>query len=143
MNLYAMHSSPESLFGYDVAREQVPAVAWDTHKDDPDKLRKLKHLWVQSPRYSYRYALNVGNKFTEGEPAIATDAQYSFLYAHGVLLPLDVRGFPLGEPEIATDPWFSYLYAVHVLKDRFPEGEPTIRGSRHQEAYEEHFGIKL
>lgn len=61
-------------------------------------------------------------RFPEGEPVIAINPYYSYLYAKFV-----IRGrFELGEPTIAKDAYFSYQYAQSVLKDRFLLGEKTI-----------------
>ena len=34
--------------------------------------------------------------------------------------------WPEGEPYIATDPYWAYSYANYVLNRRWPEGEPAI-----------------
>jgi hypothetical protein len=169
VNLYKLHTNPESLLGYEEAMKD-PDIAWGTHENNHDKLRELENLWTKSAEYSYYYARDVlKNRFPKGEDIIATDAHWSYEYAEYVLKPLGVRGFPQGEDAIATDALSSYLYAKDVLKDRFPQGEDAIatnannsywyardvledrfpkgeaviRGSNWQASYEHIFGIKL
>lgn len=165
LNLYSLHSDPKSLFGYKEATERVPAVAWEVHENDLDKLREFEHIWAKSAKYSYYYAAHIiKRRFPKGESAIATDQGFSFAYAKDVLngrfrqgepeiarhpesywYALVILGdrFPEGEPAIATDAEYSYEYAKNVLEKRFPLGEPTIRGSEWQESYEQIFGVNL
>jgi lambda repressor-like predicted transcriptional regulator len=170
MNLYKLHTNPESLYGYKKATERVPDIAWETHKRNHDKLRELEDTWTKSAQYSYWYARDIlKNRFPKGEDTIATNDVASFLYAVFVLRPLGIIGFPKGEDAIATNAEYSYLYAKSVLEgkfpkgedaiatnaeysyryarvileDRFPKGEDAIRGSEYQESYEELFGVKL
>jgi lambda repressor-like predicted transcriptional regulator len=143
MNLYKLHTNPESLLGYQEAMKD-PEMAWETHENNHDKLRELEDLWAKSAEYSYRYAAFVlENRFPKGEDAIATDAWYSYLYAKYVLKPLGIIGFPKGEDAIATDAWYSYLYAKDVLEDRFPQGEPVIAQNIVKINYQQEFGILL
>ena len=55
------------------------------------------------------------DKFPLGEPAIAKDSYYSYLYAFDIL----EGPFKLGEPEIAKDEFFSKRYTQEVLKKDF------------------------
>ena len=127
MNLYKLHSNPESLHGYDVAREKVPELAWETHKRNHGKLRELEDTWTKSAQYSYWYARFVlENRFPKGEDAIATDDLWSYRYAKNILKPLGIIGFPQGEDAIATSGRRSCEYAENVLEDRFPKGEDAI-----------------
>ena len=64
-------------------------------------------------------------RFPEGEPAIATSAEYSYLYAINLLQDR----FPAGEAAIATDAECASRYAEHVIKGRFLEAEPAIATS--------------
>jgi lambda repressor-like predicted transcriptional regulator len=82
--------------------------------------------------WSYLYANGVlKNRFPKGEDAIATDPEYSYEYAEYVLKPLGIIGFPKGEDAIATSAKYSYLYAMYVLKNRFPKGEDIIATNAH------------
>jgi hypothetical protein len=143
MNLYKLHSNPESLLGYEEAMKD-PEMAWGTHENNHDKLRELEDTWTKSAQYSYWYALYIlKDRFPQGEDVIATDARYSCWYAEHVLKPLGIRGFPKGEDAIVTSAQYSYWYARDVLENRFPKGEDVIRGSEWQASYEHIFGIKL
>ena len=52
--------------------------------------------------------------------------------------------FEIGEPAIATDQEFSYGYARFVLKGRFELGEKIIKSSTYYKSvYEDYFNIKL
>jgi len=144
MNLYKLHTNPESLYGYEKAMEKVPELAWRTHENNRDKLREMEDTWAKSAEYSFLYGLNflkpLGIKgFPKGEDIISTDARYSCWYAEHVLK----KKFPKGEDAIATDAEYSFRYARDVLENRFPKGEDVIRGSKYQRNYEELFGVEL
>ena len=115
INLYQIHSNPETLYGYKEAMTQVPSVAWENTNHNQKK--KLESLWATDAKWSYQYAHVVLNgRFPLGEAAIAKDAERSYQYARDVL----VGRFPLGEAAIAKNTEYSYKYAREVLKDPDP-----------------------
>jgi hypothetical protein len=73
-----------------------------------------------------RYVLH--DRFPAGEAAIAQDSKWAYRYAYDVL-----QGpFPAGEAAIATDAYYAYSYAYNLLDGPFPAGEPAIaRDSSH------------
>lgn len=125
-NLYDLHKSPQSLHRYDDADMHVPVVFWDKYENDPAELKKRERAIATSAEYSYMYAADVLNgRFPPGEPVIATSARYSYWYATDVINDR----FPLGEPAIATNAVYSYQYVRDVIKHRWPPGEPAIAKS--------------
>lgn len=123
MNLYNLHTNPESLPGYDIASESIPALAWGIFEFEPEEMKKREHLWVQDPKYAYLYARHIiKNRFPEGEAAIAKKPHYAYSYAAHVTH----KRFPEGEPAIARNAYYSYHYAANILNDRFPAGEEAI-----------------
>lgn len=82
----------------------------------------LINVITTSPKASYNFALLLNKPFPEGEPAIATSGEYSFLYALNVLK----KPFKKGELAIAESPYTSLHYAKLVLEGSFPEAEHVI-----------------
>lgn len=86
------------------------------------ELELLKTTIFKNAYLAVRYACIINERIPEAEPAIATNAYYSYSYAKNVL-----QGpFLLGEKAIAKDGYCSYSYAKHVLNNRFELGEPAI-----------------
>jgi len=145
MNLYDLHSKPETLKGYE-QRFQIPHLAYEEAQKIWDKtgkrIPKLEQAIAKDPKLAYQYANEViMQKFPLGEPVFAKDPELAFNYAQ-----LSNERFRLGEPTIATDPKWAYLYAFWVVKKRWPEGEPILkigRNWRYRIAYEDHFKVKL
>ena len=137
MFLHKLHNKPEELDHYDDL-DLVPSIAWEKYKNSPDELRKREKLWVRAAETVYYYAKKVLNgPFPLGEPAIAKDAQWSYMYTYDVLKR---KPFKLGEPEIAKDAHWSYMYAVYVLNGQFKLGEPAIAKDPHySEIYQRFF----
>ena len=97
MNLYNLHSNPESLDHFEKVTETNPAIFWGIYKKNKEELKKR-------------------------EKYIAKDTDYAFQYAKGVL-----KGpFPAGEEAIAKDAVSAYSYAKDVLKGPFPAAEAAI-----------------
>lgn len=169
-NLYRYHNSPEDLVGFDEIIQQHPVVAYEIAVDRGYASEGLEEAIATDAELSYYYAVDLlgGERFPLGEPAIATDQHWSFLYtqligdkfelgepaiaknplysyryAREALLPRGIKGFPLGEEMIATNAEYSFRYASEVLEKRFRLGEPAIRGSEYQSKYEQLFGVKL
>ena len=97
MNLYNIHSDPQSLLYFEEAPEIVPDLFWYKYKNNPEELKKR-------------------------EREISKYAEYSYLYAREVLK----KPFALGEEAISKDALYAKLYAKNILKGPFPAGEETI-----------------
>lgn len=94
------------------------------------------------PRKAYYYAYHgVKGKFPEGENAIASNAEYSLMYAMSILHDR----FPKGEKEIMKVPRYSVPYAIDILKRRWPEAEPYLERGQHwyRDTYNKHFNADL
>ena len=98
LNLYKLHSNPEEVSGLKALAVKPPEIVWDAYEDDPDEIKKHKHIWANDPYSAYRYI---------------TD--------YNEMLP-----FPEGEDTIAKSPYHAYWYAYNVLHGRFPKGELVI-----------------
>lgn len=91
----------------------------------------LQRRWPQAeaiiasnPSAAVLYARSlVKGAWPEAEPAIARDPQMAYNYASYVL---DGQRFPLGEPAIAQSPSMALDYSQRILKQPWPEAEPTI-----------------
>ena len=71
---------------------------------------------------AYEKCFRENKRILELEELIATDPEYSYLYASEVIkIP-----FQLGEEVIASNIYYSYWYSSHVLKGRFSLGEKII-----------------
>ena len=116
MNLYNLHSNPESLDFYEKVTETNPDFFWEKYKKNKEELKKREKYIAKSTQYSYYYALDVlKGPFPTGEEAIAKNAGYAYDYAKDAL-----KGpFPAGEAAIAKDEYFASLYAKNVLKKDF------------------------
>ena len=90
----------------------TPLEAYNMAKDNPELRPQLERVIATSARYSYGYARYYlkGKPFPLGEPAIATDAGWSYEYAFNVI----ERRFPLGEPAIATNRQIAVAYNHYV-----------------------------
>ena len=98
MNLYNIHSEPESLLHAEEAPEIVPVLFWEKYKDNKEELRKRERAIAVDTLYAYYYA-----------------AYYACIYARDVL-----HGpFPAGEAVIAKDVYFAHQYAKYALKKDF------------------------
>ena len=126
MNLYKLHSNPESLDHFEKVTDNNPAIFWDKYKNKPEELKKREKHIAKSAKYAYSYAEDIlKGPFPAGEEAIAKDKTYAFLYARDYL-----KGpFPAGEVAIAKDARFANFYAADVLKGPFPAGEAAIAKS--------------
>ena len=89
MNLYQLHSDPESLHKHDEAHNNVPKLFWEKYKNNSAELKKREDSIskdVEYSFYSYWYARDVlDGPFPKGEEAISKDPQYSYLYAKNIL----------------------------------------------------------
>jgi hypothetical protein len=75
------------------------------------------------PSLAYYYAKNViGDRWSEGESAIAKDAELAYYYARSIIKDR----WPEVEPVIMKDPYLAYYYAKDVIGGRWPEAEPEI-----------------
>ena len=114
MNLYNLHSEPESLLLFKEADEYILDVFFQKYKDSPEKLKKREKAISVDPRYAFCYAVLTG-PFPAGEEAISKDAEYAYNYAEYVLR----APFPAGEAAIAKEDWTSSEYAYNILKKDF------------------------
>ena len=116
MNLYNLHSNPESLDFYEKVTETNPDVFWEKYKNKPEELKKREKYIAKSPKYAYYYAKEVlKGPFPAGEAAISKNALCASAYAKGVL-----NGpFPAGEAAIAKDALYVNAYARDILKKDF------------------------
>ena len=116
MNIYNLHSKPESLDHFEKVTETNPAIFWDKYKNKPEELKKREKYIVTSAKYAYQYARDVlKGPFPAAEAIIAKDAYYAYQYARDVL-----NGpFPAGEEAIAKSGHMANPYVVDVLKKDF------------------------
>ena len=120
MNLFNYHEKPHELDHHD-DQDLIPIIVWEKYKHNNAELKKREKMWARDPKTAYYYGAKC-DSFKLGEPAIAKEPNYSYLYAYYV-----IKGrFELGEPAIAKDAQLSYWYAANVLKGPFPLGEPVI-----------------
>ena len=116
MNLYNLHSDPQSLLYFEEVPEIVPDLFWDKYKNNPEELKKREREISKYAEYSYYYARGVlEGPFPLGEAAIAKRGVYAYYYARFVLKD----PFPAGEAAIATNPGCALAYATTVLKADF------------------------
>ena len=116
MNLYNLHSDPESLNFYEKVSNNNPDFFWEKYKDNKEELKKREKHIAKSLKYAYRYAKDILKApFPAGEEAIAKDARFAYSYAKDILK----EPFKLGEEAIAKDARFASEYAKNVLKKDF------------------------
>ena len=108
MNIYNLHSEPESLDHFETVSDNNPEVFWKKYKNKPEELKKREKYIAKYPKHAYYYAEDIlKGPFKLGEEAIAKDAHSSFLYARNIL-----KGpFLAGEAAIAKKIYFAYEYA--------------------------------
>ena len=116
MNLYNLHSKPESLDHFEKVSENNPEVFWDKYKNKPEELKKREKYIAKDAYSSFLYARDIlQGPFPAGEEVIAKDARFAYYYTKEVL-----KGpFPAGEEAIAKDAKFASEYAKNVLKKDF------------------------
>jgi len=128
MNLYDLHTKPETLKGYE-QRFQVPELAYREAARIFNKTKKrvpeLEHTFAKVSRFADEYAYLIRERFLEGEPAIAKDPERAAGYAISILK----KRWPEAEAAITTNPQGAYQYATHILKRPWPEGEVAIAKS--------------
>ena len=84
MNLYNLHSKPESLDHFEKSAEINPDFFWKKYRDDKEELKKREKFIAKSAIYANLYAKNILNgPFPAGEEAIAKD--YAYVYTKSVL----------------------------------------------------------
>ena len=57
------------------------------------------------------------------ESKVMTDPEWAYWYARDVMK----QRWPEAEPTIRTDPYWAYRYALDVMETRWPEAGPMIR----------------
>jgi hypothetical protein len=90
-----------------------------------DLTEEQKDIIFSSPSWGYRFCRSI---FKERSPKLEEtllhfeSIKYAYLYSRFV-----IEGrFIEAESLIGKDPKKALKYAIHVKKDRFPEGEPSI-----------------
>ena len=116
MNLYDLHSDPESLDHFEKISDNNPDFFWEKYKNKPEELKKREKHIAKSPIHTYQYARDVlKGPFPLGEEAISKGTQFAYSYARDIL-----QGpFPAGEEAIAKNSNFAFQYAGAVLKKDF------------------------
>ena len=113
MNLYKLHSNPESLANFEKLLE-MPELLWEIFKHDKNKLREYEDVWAKDAVTSYEYANRVvDGRFEKGEDAIATEPQYAYFYARDFPEARKVKKI---EDAIFSDPHTAFMYRENVLK---------------------------
>ena len=108
MNLYALHTNPEQLEGYE-NRLRVPELAYEYGRRHGFK-DELVSVVAKDTKYAYQYAFDViRGRFPEGEAAIAKDPDWAYKYARGVI----GGRWPEGEAAIAKDPYWAVKYEIN------------------------------
>ena len=121
MNIYNLHSNPETLAGFD-QRAEVPEILEELvyTKQEPAIEQKI----MQDPYWAYRYARDVlEERWPEAEPVIMKDPKSAYLYARSFFKGV---GWPEAEKYIIKDPWSAFEYAKDVLEERWPAAEKDI-----------------
>ena len=74
MNLYKLHSNPESLDHFEKVTANNPAIFWEKYKKNKEELKKREKYIAKSPKHAYYYAQSIlKGPFPLGEEAIAKD----------------------------------------------------------------------
>lgn len=123
MNLYELHTNPESLDDYVKSQDVNPDFFWQKYKDNPEELKKREKYIARDPEYALKYAEKIlKGPFPASEAEIAKVAAYSYYYARDVL----DGPFPAGEDTLAKDGYYAFVYARDVLKDTFRHNNEFI-----------------
>mgnify|MGYP003613337078 CR=1 FL=1 len=86
MNLYDLHSKPESLDYFEKISDNNPAIFWEKYKNKPEELKKREKYIAKSPKFAYYYAQHVlFGPFPLGEKAISKDTDFARDYARDIL----------------------------------------------------------
>jgi hypothetical protein len=137
MNLYLLHTDPESLDHHDKAHDRVPELIKHKYSNNTEELRKREAAFTKDAEHAFWYAERIlKGRFKAGEEAIAKSAG-SYYYAAQVLK----SPFYAGEEAIAKDAECSLKYAKNILKDRFPAAEDTIAKTPYWPLYKKLFNI--
>lgn len=108
MNLYDLHTKPESLYGYEKADKEVAVVIWEKYKDQPKELKKREAAIATDPRLALLYAEKIiKGRFPKGEAAIAKSADDAYLHARDVIKGRWLKA----ETVIARHPGYAHDYA--------------------------------
>lgn len=82
-------------------------------------------LIASSPALTIGYSYKYKQRFPLGEPSLLEHPSFVYFY----LSNLSIVGNHEQEKVIATSDVYSHAYAMHILKNRFPLGEPVIAKS--------------
>jgi hypothetical protein len=84
-----------------------------------------------TPKEAYRKCIKENSRTPELEKLIATDPNYSYLYAVNIIK----EPWEKGEKSISKDPYCSYLYTLYVIKRPFEKSHPLIFNSEYKDEY--------
>ena len=86
MNLYKLHSDPESLDHFEKVAFANPDFFWENYRNNKEELKKREKYIAKSTKYAYYYARDILNgPFPAGEEAISKDTHCFKLYVKFVL----------------------------------------------------------
>ena len=81
------------------------------------------HLIARSAKWSYKYAVRLGERFLEGEDAILTSPEWTYQYTYAVIQDR----WPAGEGTILKSAMWTYEYIYYVMHcEPWPEAEPIL-----------------
>ena len=110
MNLYRLHSKPETL---DFYKQRIDVA--------PLAFEEARFIQRQDPK-TLKYDKQNSRNYKHLEPALATSAEFAYKYAHDIL---NWR-FEAGEDAIMKNARFAYRYAYYVMDERWEEAEQYI-----------------
>ena len=121
MDLYKLHSNPETLDGFD-QQSNVPEILRDLARSKQDLA--IEQKIIKHPRFAYEYAEYVlDRRWPEAEKYIMKHPESAHRYANKFFKD----GWPEAEQYIMTDPWPAYSYAKKFFKGvGWPEAEQYI-----------------
>ena len=120
MDLYKLHSNPETLDGFD-QQSNVPEILRDLARSKQDLA--IEQKIIKHPRFAYEYAEYVlDRRWPEAEKYIMKHPESAHRYANKFFKD----GWPEAEQYIMTDPTWAARYAIDVVERRWPEAEDDI-----------------
>lgn len=128
MDLYTLHSNPETLDFHDVADNTVIELFWPKYKNNPEELRKREKAIATNARRSLFYARDtLKGRFPAGEATICKFPKVAIEYVLDIIGAENAREvFPQAEEIISTDADTSFQYALFVVKGPWKKGEAAI-----------------
>lgn len=124
LDLYTLHSNPESLLGFDRKQFLSPEFALEYMFKHPElRSPELEQVLKQDPNTAYMYASKfLKHRWPEAEPIIMKSTNNAVFYAIYV-----IKGrWSEAEPYILHNLGRSVIYARDVLRHRWPELEKEL-----------------